>query len=120
VPGAGARATVTQVAARIGDSFFSLGPVPVLVLTGHQRFSWVIAPWLVGALLAQLVLDTAVGLARTRFAERVKPSDQPQMLWLYLTDVCLSLTGWPSRLRVPREHVGWHLQWRCSPPWSSG
>jgi HD-GYP domain-containing protein (c-di-GMP phosphodiesterase class II) len=85
--------TVTQVAARIGDSCYSLGPVLVLVLAGHQRFSWAIAPWLVVALLAQLVLDGAVGLARTWFADRVKPSDQPQMLWLYLTDVCLSVMG---------------------------
>ncbi len=87
------RPTATQVAARIGDSAYSLGPVLVLVLAGHQRFSWAIAPWLVVALLAQLVLDGAVGLARTWFAERVKPSDQPQMLWLYVTDVCLSVMG---------------------------
>jgi HD-GYP domain-containing protein (c-di-GMP phosphodiesterase class II) len=85
--------TVTQIAARIGDSFYSLAPVLVLVLAGHQRFSWAIAPWLVLALLAQLVLDGSVGLTRTWFADGVKPSDQPQMLWLYLTDVCLSVTG---------------------------
>jgi HD-GYP domain-containing protein (c-di-GMP phosphodiesterase class II) len=85
--------TITQVVARIGDSFYSLGPVLVLVLSGHQRFSWAMAPWLVVALMAQLVLDGAVGLARTWFADGVKPSDQPQMLWLYLTDACLSVMG---------------------------
>jgi HD-GYP domain-containing protein (c-di-GMP phosphodiesterase class II) len=79
-----------RVATRIGDSFYSLGPVLVLVLSGHQVFSWGAAPWLVLALVAQVAIDGATGLARTWFADGVAPRAQPQMLWLYLTDACLS------------------------------
>jgi HD-GYP domain-containing protein (c-di-GMP phosphodiesterase class II) len=79
-----------RVATRVGDSFYTLGPVLVLVLSGHQIFSWEAAPWLVLALVAQFAVDGATGLARTWFAERVAPRAQPQMLWLYLTDACLS------------------------------
>jgi HD-GYP domain-containing protein (c-di-GMP phosphodiesterase class II) len=79
-----------RVATRVGDSFYSLGPVLVLVLSGHQRFAWSAAPWLLLALAAQLAVDAGTGLARTWFADRVPPRAQPQMLWLYLTDACLS------------------------------
>jgi HD-GYP domain-containing protein (c-di-GMP phosphodiesterase class II) len=84
------QAGIFRVATRVGDSFYSLGPVLVLVLSGHQVFSWKAAPWLVLALVAQFVVDAATGLARTWFAEGVAPRAQPQMVWLYLTDACLS------------------------------
>jgi HD-GYP domain-containing protein (c-di-GMP phosphodiesterase class II) len=79
-----------RLATRVGNSFYSLGPVLVLVLAGHQGFSWGAALWLALALGAQMAVDGGTGLARTWFAERVPPRAQPQMLWLYLTDACLS------------------------------
>jgi HD-GYP domain-containing protein (c-di-GMP phosphodiesterase class II) len=85
--------SVNRIATRIGDSFYSLGPALVLVLAGRQSFSWGHWPILVLALCAQLLLDAGTGLARTWFAEGVKPVQQPQMLWLYATDACLSCAG---------------------------
>ena len=84
------RVAVLRVATRIGDSFYSLGAVLVLVLSGHQRFAWAAGPWLALALAAQMGVDGATGLARTWFAERVAPRAQPQMAWMYLTDACLA------------------------------
>jgi HD-GYP domain-containing protein (c-di-GMP phosphodiesterase class II) len=87
------RASITRVAACIADSFYSLGPVLVLVLTGHQLFSWNAWPVYLLAFAAQVALDGATGLARTWFAERIKPAEQVQMVWLYVTDACFSCAG---------------------------
>ena len=83
----------TRALARVADSFYSLGPALVLVLFGGQVFSWASWPLYLLAFLAQIVFDAAAGLTRTWFAERVRPSDQLPMLWLYATDACLSCIG---------------------------
>jgi hypothetical protein len=92
-----------RVVTRLGDSFYTLGPVLVLVLAGHQVFSWEATPWLVLALAAQLAVDGATGLARTWFADGVAPRAQPQMLWLYLTDACLSCAALAVASDVARQ-----------------
>jgi HD-GYP domain-containing protein (c-di-GMP phosphodiesterase class II) len=97
------QAGMFRAATRVGSSFYSLGPVLVLVLSGHQAFSWGAAPWLVLALAAQLAVDGATGLARTWFADGVAPRAQPQMLWLYLTDACLSCAALAVAADVARE-----------------
>lgn len=94
---------IFRVATRVGDGFYTLGPVLVLVLSGHQAFSWEATPWLVLALAAQLAVDGATGLARTWFADRVAPRAQPQMLWLYLTDACLSCAALAVASDVARQ-----------------
>jgi putative nucleotidyltransferase with HDIG domain len=48
---------------------------------------------LVLAFGAQVLCDSSSGLARTWFAERIAPSEQLPMLWLYLTDACLACLG---------------------------
>ena len=83
----------TRLLARIGDSFYALGPALVLVLFGAQDFSWGRWPVLVLAFAAQVAFDAGAGLGRTWFAERVPPSGQLPMLWLYMTDACLSCVG---------------------------
>lgn len=83
----------TRALARVGDSFYSLGPALVLVLFGGQIFSWADWPLYLLAFLAQIVFDATAGLTRTWFAERVPPRDQLPMLWLYATDGCLSCIG---------------------------
>jgi HD-GYP domain-containing protein (c-di-GMP phosphodiesterase class II) len=83
----------TRVLTRIGDSFYSLGPALVLVLAGHEGLSWERWPLLLLAFGAQVIADAGAGLARTWFAERIAPSEQLNMLWLYLTDACLSCVG---------------------------
>ena len=87
------RLAVTRVTGRIADCFYALVPATVLVVGGGQDFSWDQWPLLVLAFGSQLVLEAAYGLARTWWADRVLPSDQPQMLWLYLTDACFSCAG---------------------------
>lgn len=87
------RLSLTRVLARIGDSFYSLGPVLVLVLVGEQTLSWQRWPVLVLAFAAQVLADSSSGLARSWFAEGIAPSGQLPMLWLYLTDACLSCVG---------------------------
>jgi HD-GYP domain-containing protein (c-di-GMP phosphodiesterase class II) len=79
--------------ARVADSFYSLGPALVLVLFGAQVFSWANWPIFLLAFLAQIPFDAGAGLGRTWFAERVAPSVQLPMLWLYVTDACLSCVG---------------------------
>jgi HD-GYP domain-containing protein (c-di-GMP phosphodiesterase class II) len=83
----------TRALARVGDSFYSLGPALVLVLLGGQVFTW--ADWRLYllAFVAQIVFDASAGLTRTWFAERVRPRDQLPMLWIYATDACLSCIG---------------------------
>ncbi len=83
----------TSALARLGDSFYSLGPALVLVAFGAQRFSWTHWPVFVLAFAAQIAFDATAGLSRTWFAERVQPSGQLPMLWLYMTDACLSCVG---------------------------
>ncbi len=79
--------------ARVADSFYALGPALVLVLFGAQVFSWDHWPVFVLAFAAQIAFDAGAGLGRTWFAERIRPSGQLPMLWLYITDACLSCVG---------------------------
>jgi HD-GYP domain-containing protein (c-di-GMP phosphodiesterase class II) len=87
------KVSLTRVFARVGDSFYALGPALVLVLAGEQTFSWSHWPVLILAFGAQVVFDAGAGLARTWFAEGIRPSEQWPMLWLYGTDLCLSTVG---------------------------
>jgi signal transduction histidine kinase/CheY-like chemotaxis protein len=83
----------TRLLARIGDSSYALGPALVLVLAHAQTFTWQHWPVYAGALAAQIACDAGAGLTRTWFAEGVRPSSQLPMLWLYVTDGCLSCIG---------------------------
>jgi HD-GYP domain-containing protein (c-di-GMP phosphodiesterase class II) len=65
----------------------------VFVLFGVNGFSWGRWPVFVVALLAQVGVDAAAGLTRTSLAEGIAPSRQLPMLWLYITDACLSCVG---------------------------
>jgi HD-GYP domain-containing protein (c-di-GMP phosphodiesterase class II) len=91
--GLSGRLPLTRAVAGLGDSFYSLGPAVVLVLFGGQVFSWANWPLFLLAFLAQIVFDAGAGLGRTWFAERVPPSGQLPMLWLYATDAALSCVG---------------------------
>jgi HD-GYP domain-containing protein (c-di-GMP phosphodiesterase class II) len=85
--------SLTRILTRIGDSSYALGPALVLVLAGYETFSWERWPLLVLAFGAQIVSDSSSGFARTWLAERIAPSVQLQMAWIYLTDACLSCIG---------------------------
>ena len=83
----------TRLLARVGDSFYALGPALVLVLFHGQTFSWNRWPLLLLAFGAQIAFDAGAGLGRTWFAERIPPCVQLPMVWLYATDACLSCIG---------------------------
>jgi signal transduction histidine kinase/CheY-like chemotaxis protein len=83
----------TRLLAAVGDSFYALGPALVLVLFDAQVFSWAHWPVFLLAFAAQVAFDAGGGFARTWFAERVRPSGQLPMLWLYMSDACLSCVG---------------------------
>jgi HD-GYP domain-containing protein (c-di-GMP phosphodiesterase class II) len=87
------RIAPTRVFARLADGFYSLGPAIVFVLFDVSGFSWGRWPVYVLAFLAQIVIDAGSGLARTSAAERIAPSRQLPMLWLYVTDLCLGCMG---------------------------
>jgi hypothetical protein len=89
----GGRVSPARLLARVGDSFYALGPALVLVAFGGQDFSWDRWPLLLLAFLAQVVFDAGAGIARTWAAERVPPSVHLPMLWMYATDLCLSCIG---------------------------
>jgi HD-GYP domain-containing protein (c-di-GMP phosphodiesterase class II) len=89
----GGHLSPARAMARVGDSFYSLGPALVLVLFGAQVFSWDNWPVFVLAFVAQAAFDLGAGLSRSWFAEHVPPSAQLPMLWLYATDACLSCVG---------------------------
>jgi signal transduction histidine kinase/CheY-like chemotaxis protein len=88
-----AHAGPTRLLAAVGDSFYALGPALVLVVLGAQRFTWRHWPVFILAFAAQVAFDAGGGFARTWFAERVRPAGQLPMVWLYVTDACLSCVG---------------------------
>ena len=79
--------------ARVADASYALGPALVFVLFDVTAFSWGRWPVFVLAFLAQVGADASAGLMRTWLAERISPSRQVPMLWLYVTDACLSCGG---------------------------
>ena len=79
--------------ARVADASYALGPALVFVLFDVTAFSWGRWPVFVLAFLAQVGADASAGLTRTWLAERIPPSRQVPMLWLYATDACLSCGG---------------------------
>src|SRR5690348_15770941 len=83
----------TRALARIGDSFYALGPTLGLVAFGAQSFSCHHWPVFVLAFIAQIAFDAGAGLGRAWFAERVRPSGQLPMLCLYFTDASLACVG---------------------------
>jgi len=87
------RVPLTRLLALGGDSFHTLGPAIVLVLAADESLSWERWPILLAAFGGQVIFDSGAGLARTWFAERIPPSEQLPMLWLYLTEFCLSAAG---------------------------
>ena len=115
------RLGVTRLVARVGDSFYAIGPALVVVLFGAQNFSWDRWPVLALAFGAQVAFDAGAGLGRTWFAERVPPAVHLPMLWLYVpTPACRASACW-SRRR-PSNDRGWccwrfrsSACWGCSP-----
>jgi putative nucleotidyltransferase with HDIG domain len=88
------RARPVMVPALIGDAWFSIGPVLVIVLFGADTFSWSHWPVYVLALAAQIAFDLTATIGRCWFAEGISPRVQlPLLAWVYLVDVALAPLG---------------------------
>ena len=86
--------TPTRLLARVGDSFYALGPALVLVLFGGQDFSWDRWPLLLLAFAAQIAFDAGAGsgshlVRRTRAAL----GSAPDAVAVYRPTRCLSCVG---------------------------
>ena len=57
----------------IGNSWYALGPVAILVAAGHNTFDWSHWPLYMAAVAAQIAINAAAGYARTRLAEGAPP-----------------------------------------------
>jgi HD-GYP domain-containing protein (c-di-GMP phosphodiesterase class II) len=78
----------------IADGWFAIGPAIVFVLAGMHSPHWSDWPWLVTALGAQLICDTAVTAGRDWLVERTAPPTSIRELNpVYLLDLCLSPIG---------------------------
>ena len=78
----------------IGDSWFTIGPVLVIVLAGAQEFAWDHWPVYLLALVAQLLCDMVASVSSAWFAEGVSPRVQlPLLCWVYMVDVALAPLG---------------------------
>jgi putative nucleotidyltransferase with HDIG domain len=81
----------TKLTVAITNSWFAVGPVSVFVLAGVAPNS--AGPLLlVGALVAQFVLDAAAFALRMVISHRAKPSELA-VLWVYVIDGALSGVG---------------------------
>ncbi|HET9073978.1 MAG TPA: HD-GYP domain-containing protein [Solirubrobacteraceae bacterium] len=91
-PSTGGR-RAARIAVCVGDNWYLVGPVVVLLVSGDQTFAWSHWPIYLLAFAVQVSVDIASGLLRTWLSERIVPSAQTQMAWLYLTDAALSCAG---------------------------
>jgi HD-GYP domain-containing protein (c-di-GMP phosphodiesterase class II) len=88
------RTPATRLPADIADASFTLAPAIVIVLGHADRFAWSHWAVYVAALMAQVVVDGALWIARGWFGERVNPRVQlPLLAWTYLADVMLAPLG---------------------------
>ena len=78
----------------IADTWFTVGPVVVLVAAGAQDFRWSHWPIYVAALVAQFVFDGAAAVWWSWAVEGVSPRVQlPLLGWVYLVDAALAPLG---------------------------
>jgi len=88
------RIPLPRLIAVVGDGWYSLGPVVVLVVAGSPGFAWSHWPVYVAAFAAQVAVDAALTLSRLWVAERIPPRDQlPTMVWTFGVDSALSTVG---------------------------
>ncbi len=78
----------------VADSWFTLGPALVIVVSGAQLFSWSHWPVYLCALLAQIVFDLVSTLTWSWLGERTAPTAQlPFLTWIYVVDAALAPLG---------------------------
>jgi HD-GYP domain-containing protein (c-di-GMP phosphodiesterase class II) len=78
----------------IGDAWYTIGPVLVIVLAGAQHFAWSNWPVYVGAFAAYVAFDTAATLTWAWIGEGISPRVQlPLLTWIYVVDAALAPLG---------------------------
>ena len=86
-----ARRPLARLALRPGDSWYSVGPVLVLSVAGHDSFAWEHWPVYALALAAQLAVDALAGYVRIRLYEDERP--RPREVWGVPAAIDLVLTA---------------------------
>jgi hypothetical protein len=88
------RVPLSMVPIAFADSWFTIGPVLVIVLAGAQHFSWSHWPVYVLALIAQLAFDLVASVGLDWAGEGTRPRVQlPLLAWMYVVDVTLAPLG---------------------------
>ena len=92
-----------RVIVSIANSWYALGPAAALALAGgiHGAEDW---PLFAAALVAQLVVDTALNGPREWFELGASPRSQlPGTIWTYTVDSLLSCVGFAAGLAALHE-----------------
>ena len=87
------RLALTRLLARLGDSFYALGPAPCSCSSVPRSFHGEGGRCWCSRLSPRWRSTRAPASAAPGSRERVPPAVQLPMLWLYVTDACLSCVG---------------------------
>ncbi len=88
------RVPLSMLPLPFADSWFTIGPVLVIVLGGAQHFAWSHWPVYVAALAAQIVCDMGASVGLDWAGEGTSPRVHlPLLAWIYLVDVTLAPLG---------------------------
>ncbi len=88
------RVPLSMLPLPFADSWFTIGPVLVIVLGGAQHFAWSHWPIYVAALAAGIACDMAASLGLDWAGEGTPPRVHlPLLAWIYVVDVTLAPLG---------------------------
>jgi HD-GYP domain-containing protein (c-di-GMP phosphodiesterase class II) len=88
------RVPLSMLPIPFADSWFTIGPVLVIVLGGAQHFAWSHWPIYVAALAAGIACDMAASVGIDWAGEGISPRVQlPLLAWIYVVDVMLAPLG---------------------------
>jgi putative nucleotidyltransferase with HDIG domain len=88
------RVPLSMLPLPFADSWFTIGPVLVIVLGGAQHFAWSHWPVYVAALAAQIACDMGASVGLDWAGEGTSPRVHlPLLAWIYLVDVTLAPLG---------------------------
>jgi HD-GYP domain-containing protein (c-di-GMP phosphodiesterase class II) len=88
------RVPLSMLPIPFADSWYTIGPVLVIVLAGAQHFAWSYWPVYVAALAAGLLFDAVSSITLDWVGEGISPRvNLPLLSWIYLVDVTFAPLG---------------------------